>query len=283
MSGKNGNYVEIEIFYFKKLIDKIISLLSTALHILRKRFLILGIALIIGISFGIYKYKTSRLYYETHLTATTAIVPNIIISRITNNLDTIINAGNSDILANVLKIKNTDAQKIIHICAKEVYKIDTAFKAIISLEHVDFVIQTYDSSINSLAKKRLLSYLETNSYVSRRFDIYKKEYFELISKIDQRRFKLSKDSTMSFLRTLGTKKNIERLLPDEFMHLMEENMNYEKSIELKRPIEIIDEFTIIKSPKSRMIFAYWKLSLIIGILIIGLIELYKRSSKPLQT
>lgn len=280
MSGKSNNYVEIEIFYFKKLIDKLILLLSSALFILKKRIMILLITLVLGFILGFINFIKARPYYETHLTATSAIIPNIIISKITNNLDTIINADNVDILAGILKIKKTEASKIINISSKEVYKTDTSFKTIISLEHIDFVIQTLDSSINPLVKEKLMTYLSNNEYIKRRFDLYKKEYFELISKIDQSRFKLTKDSSMYVLRNFGNQKVVERLLPDKFIHLMEEDMNFEKSIELKHPIEVIDEFTVKRIPKSQMIWIYWKLSLAIGLVLIVLLELYKRSSKP---
>lgn len=239
--------------------------------------LFLLLLIILGGIVAFFTQLSQKKYYETHITVTTAVVPNIIISRITNNIDSIINSGNLQALSGILSIKPDEAKKIKKINATEVYQIDTTTKSIINLQHINICIQVYDSALTTNIKNKLLEYINNNPYITRRFSLYKKEYDELLSKINQERFKLSyskEDSSLFYLNHIGPHPKLIKLLPDEFIHLLEDKIDFEKGLELIDPIEIIDEFTIGVVPKVSY-FQYIKYSLIIGILALLLFELIK--------
>jgi len=162
------NYIETEILYLKKFINKVLNWLIDTILYLKKNilWLIIFFSLVVGYK-ACYFFFFINDYYETHIIVSSSVVPNYLIVDILNNYSNIIETENNDQLVDALNISSETANQIQSIQSFEMYK---SFNSDMLKTYNDLATSNYNSQILKMYNNEALRNINTND-----FDILKSD------------------------------------------------------------------------------------------------------------
>ncbi|MBI4646895.1 MAG: hypothetical protein HY738_09960 [Bacteroidia bacterium] len=163
-----SNYIETEILYLKKFINKVLNWFIDIILYLKRNTLLFLILFFAVVGYEIFNfYYTKNDYYETHIIVSSSVVPNYLIVDILNNYNSIVETGNNDQLVQTLNISLEVAKQIQSIQASEMYK---SFNSDMLKAYNNYSLNKYNSQILKMFDGEMLRSINTND-----FDIFKSD------------------------------------------------------------------------------------------------------------
>lgn len=283
---KNRNYLEVEIYYFKKFLKKIAELLINSVIYFKKRFIIVAVAIIISIiySYGFYVLNQST-YYSSHLFLRSTSVDNSILLQLLKNL----NGTSSANISEKLKVDINTAANFISINAFEKYKKDSslALNQKVNLDYIDVSVKISDSLSTKRIRNGIIKYLNTNVFVKKRYRINKDKHenmYRLISENLKLLETLKIDTSVSSFGVYSSKnsvsinQNLSALsIIDRILDLKKEGNIEDEKLKLLATVEVLDSY-IVKTKTlnlENIINSNLKKFFFLSLLIILIIEIVK--------
>ena len=238
-------YLEIEIYYFKRIVEKCNNVLIKTIIFFKKRFLYFISSAIIGIIIG-YSYFAICNYtiYETRLIVNSNVVSSNLIVDLIDNLNS--SGKNNEKVclseySRIFKINSQEATQIIKIKAVELNKVDSMFKDSIPAERVLIKIQVKDNSISNKISNGIISHIENNKFIDTNYTIISQK----LSKIENAIHYNIIDTTKQTVNVLASNKNV--ISPDLLTDLFVKEYNTWATNKLLSKISVIDSIVVEKN------------------------------------
>ena len=310
---KNDEIDLIEVFQkigtgIKNLFNWFINLLYNILLFFIRKAILIIIMMIIFLSFGYYKYKTSPRFYSSSIEAYSNAISSIDMINYVNNIHELFRTNNTVVLQSKLnveqeelkKIKNVKAYKVIDLNRDGVSdeidyfeKYSTA-DTLVSENRFVVKVEVFDPAIFPIIQASILSYIDKNKYINELNTVRKKQLNELIVKLDEEinaldslkkteYFKINKSLEPQSGQLLVMNEKETKLYHDQIISLYKQKQDLEQTLELRtEPITIIQDFsalTTIENDLMTYVKTYGIMGLVISILISFITEKRKEILK----
>jgi len=288
------------------LFNKLINFLYHVILFFIRRAVLITIVLIIGISIGFMRYKTTPRYYSSSLEAYSNAMSSIDMISYINNIHELFIENNDENLKSKLNIEPADLDKIKDVKAfkaidlnkdgiTDIIDYDDKYQtsdSTISRSRFVIKVEVYDQSVFPQIQNSIIQYIGQNKYINELNTIRKKQLEELIVKLDTEISILD-----SLKKTEYFNKNDEKLKtqsgqllvmneqPTQLYHpqiidLYKEKQNLEQQLELRTdPITIIQDFSALSITENNLFFYLkrWLINaFIIGVLLALIIENFRK-------
>ncbi len=310
---KNDEIDLIEVFQkigtgIKNLFNWFINLLYNILLFFIRKAILIIIIMIIFLSFGYYKYKTSPRFYSSSIEAYSNAISSIDMINYVNNIHELFRTNNTVVLQSKLnveqeelkKIKNVKAYKVIDLNQDGVSdeidyfeKYSTA-DTLVSENRFVVKVEVFDPAIFPIIQASILSYIDKNKYINELNTVRKKQLNELIVKLDEEinaldslkkteYFKINEKLEPLSGQLLVMNEKETKLYHDQIISLYKQKQDLEQNLELRtEPITIIQDFsalTTIENDLMTYVKTYGIMGLVISILISFITEKRKEILK----
>jgi len=267
------SFAELLGVFFKGLLQAIRDLIRL---IFRNKILIICF-LVIGVTAGVLRHKTSPAYYNVDMTVRHTELTNQVYGQMIRSLDNLVASGASEMLAHVLRLDASMAGQIRSISARELDGRDM-LKDTSSLREGIFVIEMTLShaEVADTLETALLKYFNDNPFInklkqdqiqlhSRRLELMDGELRKIDSLMKASNTFNSADLLKQLLKFADTRQNIEGWLLGK-----------------RESLQLIDGVKPTMTPASNnlvsMIILYAVIFFIAGCLAGGVLELLKKPS-----
>jgi len=264
----------------------ILLLVNKLFNLLKRRYLILVLSVIIGACFGWSSYLVQKPLYKSTLIGNSEILRNEYVSLLFKNLNDLLKEGNHEALSNYLKVTNEQAMSIVKIEASPVI-----LKEGNDQSNSDKLVNTFQIDITTLDPSKLdtiqsgiIYYLQNNDFVKKRVVLQKDLYQKLIVKID---IEVSKMDTIrnTMVRMKPTAGGVTYLDPasinNTIVALYERKLILQNALETLNQVLIIQNFIKYDRPVSPILNFYvlggLSSGLIIGSILILLLEARRKA------
>lgn len=288
------------------LFNKLINFLYQVILFFIRRAVLITIVLIMGISFGFMRYKTTPRYYSSSLEAYSNAMSSIDMINYINNIHELFVENNKENLTSKLNIDTTGLDKIKDVKAFKAIDLNKdgitdiidyndkyqTSDSTISRSRFIIKVEVYDQSVFPLIQNRILQYIEQNKYISELNSIRKKQLEELIVKLNSEINILdSLKKTEYFnknddkLKTQAGQLLVMNEQPTQLYHsqiigLYKEKQNLEQQLELRTdPITIIQDFSALSITENNLFFYLkrWLINaFVLGVLLALIIENFRK-------
>jgi len=313
---RNDEIDLIEVFQkmgagIKNLFIGFLNILYKILLFFIRRAILIAIIIVLTVTFGYFKYKTSERYHSSSLEAYSNAMASIDMINYVNNINELFNEGNIKGLETKLGIDPTELKKIKTVKAYKV--IDKNKDGVTDLVDYDenyessdstisssrFVIkvEVFDQSIFPVIQESILNYIDQNKYIKDLNTIRKRQLQELISKLNVEILSLdslkkteyfSKDEKLKTQQgqLLVMNEKTTQLYHPQIIALYKEKQGLEQRLELRTdPITIIQDFSALSVVENNMMHYLKKfgiISIILAIFIAIIIENFKGIRKVIS-
>jgi hypothetical protein len=308
---RNDEIDLIEVFQkigngFLNLFNKIFNLLYQVLLFFIRRAILIGIIIIIALSIGVYKYKTSPRYYSSTLEAHSNAMSSIDMINYINNLHGLFKEGNKQGIHEKLgldietseSVKDIKAYKAIDFNKDGIpdlidYNEDyETSDSIISRSRFIVKVEVLNQESFPVIQESLLKYIDQNQYIKERNIIRKRQLNELISKLDyeisaldslqkSEYFTKKEEPNTKAGQILIMNEKATQLYHSQIMGLYKEKQKLEETLELRtEPITIIQDFSTLSVIENNLM-SYLKFWGIVGIVLGILFSIFIENRKSI--
>jgi hypothetical protein len=255
LKKKSGNneIEEIDLKPIIKLIKSfftgIITLIKFIIYSIIKMPVFIIICTFIGLSIGLFSFYNEQPMYITSMTLTSNLLTNGYCKNLIDDLQSIKDDNNNELLATKLNINTTDAAAIQKLSYKDFTKeidIDTAAIG------TPFIIEMayYDNSIIESVEAGLVNYLENNQYAQAR-KVVKKEQLQSMGNVIIKEIAdldSLKEVIASNLSPRGSGSGFVYGQPLDPVNVYKETLDlHARKLELDSKIKLIDNIELINS------------------------------------
>ena len=297
---KNDEIDLIEVFLkigvgIKSLFNWFINLFYSILLFFIRKAILTSIVIIIFLSFGYYKYKTSPRYYSSSIEAYSNAISSIDMINYVNNIYELFRTNNIGELQSKLSIEQKELEKIKNVKAYKVIDLNkdgvtdeidyferySTADTLVSENRFVVKVEVFDPAIFPIIQASILSYIDKNKYINELNTVRKKQLNELIVKLDEEisaldslkkteYFKINEKLEPQSGQLLVMNEKKTQLYHDQIIQLYKQKQELEQNLELRTdPITIIQGFSALSTVENDLI-SYIKLFGILG-LVIGVV------------
>jgi uncharacterized protein (DUF2344 family) len=289
-----------------KLFNRFIHLIYQILLFFIRRAILIGIIIIIGLSIGFYKYKTSPSFYSSTLEAHSNAMSSIDMINYINNLHVLFSTNNTESLQSKIGINKEELEKIKDVKAFKV--VDFNMDGIPDLIDFDEKYETSDSTISRsrfvikvevfdqetfpAIQQGILDFINQNQYIKNRNSIRKLQLNDLISKLDyeisaldslqkSEYFTKKEEPNTKAGQILIMNEKVTQLYHPQIMALYKEKQGLEETLDLRTEhITIIQDFSTLSVIENNLM-TYIKFWGIIGIVLGILFSIFIENRKSI--
>lgn len=294
-----------------KLFNSFLFLLYRILLFFIRRAILIGVILILCLTFGVFKYKTSPSYYSSTLEAYSNAMSSIDMINYVNNLHELFLEDNTIGLQNKLGISEDKLEEIKDVKAYKVVDFDMdgipdlidfeedyeTSDSIISRNRFAVKVEVFNQESFPIIQESILSFIDQNKYIKERNTIRKRQLNELITKLDfeissldslkKKEYFTKEEEAKTQTGQILVMNEIEtQLYHPQIIALYKEKQRLEETLELRtEPITIIQDFSTLSVTENNLMFyiKFWgPVGLFLGILIATLIETRKIITKAIS-
>ncbi len=233
----------------------LVLLFNKAIDLIICQFRSIILTIIIGILFGLGVFFLQKPTYKSTFVGNTDAIRNEYVSLLAKNLNDLLAEGNSETVAQYLKISTALAKKIIKIEASQVnlkeIKEASSSQNLVNTFQID--VLTSDPEILDSVQLGLIYYIQNNDFVKQRMILQKKYYENMIIKID---FEITKlDSLRNQLNVKNTKAmELSMLDPasinNSILQFYDKRLGYANQLATLNQVLVIQNFVKYKKPVS---------------------------------
>jgi phosphotransferase system IIB component len=233
----------------------LLELLAKLTLTIKRNFLSLVIAFVVGTGLGLAYYQFTPKVYEGKMILMSAILTESYSERITESLGILINEQNMEAIATRLSISVEEASSVSKVEIENLKKSKVDDK---SSENSIFIVtvRTTDNMLLPKLQEGIMNYLQNNEFVKIRVN-HRKTYLQtMIVKVGEEINSLDSLKRKLFLGQPIYSKSSEMMLIDPtniytmIIDLNKEQINLKNSLELVNSIQLVEGFTIFKKPVS---------------------------------
>lgn len=230
----------------------------------KKNFWILFISGIIGGGLGYSTKFFGKKHFESSMLINSYTVSRNILMEYINNIQAIIDDGNSKYLSERMGIDTTNLINLKKISVEDIYDEKTKK----SKGYLSVTVTVEDNQLLNNLGSGILNYIEKEPYVQSEIEIYKENNQNLISKIDEEIKKLEalQENNLNQSKNKGDVNiyNTQKSFQNELLALIKEKQGIEKRLQFKTPFRVIQDFTIYQKPIRKTVTYTFSSGLIFG-------------------
>lgn len=286
------------------------NLALSVIYFYIRNAVVITLAIIIAVGLAYSSYKFSKPYFETTATIQSNVVPNNEMVRFINNLHKLAESGSLDKMQEELDVSEEALTQLKDIQA--FWEIDNNFDGIGDLidynntflpkdttsvrlmDHFIVRIQIYDVLYIQDIKNALFSYINSNEYFQKTFEVKRKNLQEQIDKYESEIFDLDSLQKLQYFKEEKNTVNLNKLLlesnqnedkqlfHDDIFELLRRKQSLELQLALfTEPIEIIENFASV-SQRANVFNSYLYKNIPIAFILISILAFLFEKRKVIQ-
>jgi accessory gene regulator protein AgrB len=262
----------------------LLELLARIVISIKSNFKLIVAAFIIGSLLGLAYYQFVPKSYESRMLISSQILTESYSKTIAEDLNKLIKERNTESLASKLNLTPTEALALGKLEVKNaIDKADGRKEE--EKNYLTITCQTNDNTVWPNLQKGLISFFESNDYVSKRVEQRKKYFSEVIEKIDKELIDLNelKSRIANGQITQSSKDNLILFDPTtvntKILDLNKEKISLQNELEIVNSIQLVEGFTIFEKPVSPKLSISLSAGASLGLFFVALILGFKSLRK----
>jgi hypothetical protein len=219
----------------------------------KKNFWILFISGLIGGGLGYSTKFYGKKHYESSMLINSYTVSADLLIEYINNIQTIIEDENIDLLSNKMEIDSLSLSNLSKISVEDVYDE----KKEQSKGYLSVMVEVENNQLLNTLSTGILNFIEKETFIKTEIDLFTKNNQNLISKIDEEIIKLEilQENNLKQSQNKGDVNiyNSQKSFQNELIALIKEKQGIEKRLQFKTPFRVIRDFTIYQKPVKKTV------------------------------
>lgn len=232
----------------------LLELITKAINTLKRNFISLIVALVIGLGLGFMYFKLVPNVYESEVIITSDILTESSSISVFTNIQKLIMENNLHTLSSSLHLSESQANAIKKIELSTI--VEEKILGQDSKTYITITIKSLDNTVWPNLQRGIIGLMENNDFVKVRVAQRKKYFTFLMTKIDHELNDLEIIKTKIMDGKLSSNSTDGMLLLDpttinsKILELNRDKINFQNSLELVNSVQVVEPFIAFRNPVS---------------------------------